>query len=168
MYSFGSSSYPWKWGFRALCLSKAGQDLGLMLLFSFYSLRSIRCFQAGSIFTALHAWICLCHFPCGSFKTSWPLSTRQPSEGMHFFGICTRNALGRTVGDPWGSLPCLGQQLQGHSEVGLTTASLSGGIPLESLRNHLHSLAFKLLTKHNALPRKACLLLTWKLIYEYK
>lgn len=51
------------------------------------------------------------------------------------------------------------------SETGITCASLSGRAKMKSLRNHLQSLAFKLLTKHSALPRKACLLLTWKLIY---
>lgn len=64
-------------------------------------------------------------------------------------------------GDPF---PAQGSSSR-HSEAGVTCASLSGRAKMKSLRNHLHSLAFKLLTKHNALPRKACLLLTWKLIY---
>lgn len=178
---------PMKMRLRALCSSKAGQGLGHTLFFSFYSLRLIRCFQPGSIFIALCAWICSLHFPCSNFKTSWPLPTRQPSKGMHFCGICTRSALGRAVGPMWlpqqkskrllwsaVCSPVNSQQgllgipsLPGaaHSEAGVICASLSGRAKVESLKNHLLSLAFKLLAKHNALPRKACLLLTWKLIY---
>lgn len=41
----------------------------------------------------------LCHFPCDSLKTQQPASARlgrtvQPSEGIHFDGVCEECALG--------------------------------------------------------------------------
>lgn len=111
--------------------------------------------------------------------TSWPLSTRQPSKGDGFLWNLCQECPGQKSGthvaapaEPkrllWTpsrvsmGIPSLpGAAAAGRqSEAGVMPASLRGRAKMECLRNHLPSLAFKLLTKHNALPRKACLLLT--------
>lgn len=149
--------------------------------------------QVDQMFSAWFHFYCtvcmnyvLCIFPAVTSKPHGP-SNQEALEGdallWNLYHECPGQSSGSHVAAPakskrllWAVVcsPVNSQQgllgipsLSGaaHSEAGVTCASLSGRAKVESLKNHLLSLAFKLLAKHNALPRKACLLLTWKLIY---